>query len=221
MAKQTRKSTKTGNEQHLVISPPNFGVGAFEIEGTTPLVQNKFSAKAREEMMAKQAAGSKSKKGSKRKAKNFDECYEQALHVAEDGWYGIPAPAFRNAMVDACRACGFKMTHAKMAVFIDADGFDADEATPLVKITKGEPKRFDMAVRNESGVADIRPRPKWSPGWRAKVRIRFDADMFSMEDVANLLSRVGMQVGVGEGRPFSKKSCGQGWGKFRVLDGNE
>jgi len=49
------------------------------------------------------------------------------------------------------------------------------------------------------------------------VRIRFDQDTFSLQDVVNLLSRAGMQVGIGEGRPASKKSkCGMGWGMFRV-----
>jgi len=34
--------------------------------------------------------------------------------------------------------------------------------------------------------------------------------------VTNLLSRVGMQVGIGEGRPFSKNSAGMGWGTFEL-----
>jgi hypothetical protein len=32
----------------------------------------------------------------------------------------------------------------------------------------------------------------------------------------NLLDRAGQQVGIGAGRPFSKKSVGQGWGTFSV-----
>jgi len=46
--------------------------------------------------------------------------------------------------------------------------------------------------------------------------IEFDLDMFSTSDIANLLSRVGRQVGIGAGRPFSKTSCGQDWGRFEV-----
>ena len=52
--------------------------------------------------------------------------------------------------------------------------------------------------------------------WSAKVRIKFDADLFTTTDVANLLMRVGMQVGVCEGRPDSKNSVGMGWGTFEV-----
>jgi len=32
-----------------------------------------------------------------------------------------------------------------------------------------------------------------------------------------LLARVGMQVGIGEGRPDSKNSAGMGWGLFEVV----
>ena len=48
------------------------------------------------------------------------------------------------------------------------------------------------------------------------MRIRFDADMFSAADVANLMNRVGAQVGIGEGRPDSKNSAGMGWGLFSI-----
>lgn len=66
------------------------------------------------------------------------------------------------------------------------------------------------------GVADIRWRPMWEQ-WSAKVRVRWDANQFSAQDVVNLLSRAGMQVGIGEGRPDSKASNGMGWGMFEVL----
>jgi hypothetical protein len=52
--------------------------------------------------------------------------------------------------------------------------------------------------------------------WSAKPRIRFDAEMFTASDVANLMKRVGMQVGIGEGRPDSRESAGLGWGTFTV-----
>ena len=54
--------------------------------------------------------------------------------------------------------------------------------------------------------------------WKCKLRIRFDADQFTKEDIANLLARVGLQVGIGEGRPDSKKSAGMGWGLFELTN---
>jgi hypothetical protein len=210
----TRKSTA----QEVVIGAPRLQTAEFSIVGTAPYVQNKFSAKARLLLHDKHAAGHQAKKGAKKEPKNFQENYEQASHRSREGWYGIPAPAFRNAMIDGCRLTGFQMTRAKMSVFTVADGFDSDDGTPLVRITKGEPEYTELATRNATGVVDLRARPMWREGWEAVVRIRFDADQFSLDDVANLLLRAGAQVGVGEGRPFSKNSNGMGWGTFEILN---
>lgn len=203
--------------QQVTISAPNFQMVEFKIKGTAPYVQHKFSQKARALLKEQQEAGSTARSKRKREPKDFQEDYEQAKHISKDGWCGIPAPAFRNAMVSACRTVGFKMTVAKLSVFIEADGYDRDEATPLVKITKGEPEYFESLVRIQQTI-DIHPRPKWEPGWEAMVRVKFDADQFTFEDIANLMMRVGMQVGIGEGRPDSKSSTGMGWGTFEVVN---
>lgn len=198
----------------VVIQAPQFETAQIFLQGTSPYVQNKFSQKAREQMKEKQMAGSQGKKGKARAAKDFNLLYEQAIHRSAEGWKGIPAPSFRNAMISACRIIGFAMTRAKLSVFIEADGYDADDGTPLVKIL-GEPRVHEALVRNETGVADIRWRPMWIE-WSAQVRVRWDAGQFSAQDVVNLLARAGAQVGIGEGRPDSKNSNGMGWGLFEV-----
>jgi hypothetical protein len=75
-----------------------------------------------------------------------------------------------------------------------------------------------MHAPNTGGTFDLRVRPMWRE-WRMKIRISYDADMFTLSDVANLLMRAGRQVGVGEGRPDSKRSVGQSWGTFTVEQG--
>lgn len=203
------------------IRPPNLQTAIFRIRGTAPYVQNKFSAKAAEQMRQKQEAGSTSRKGAKKEAKDFHAVYEGAIHRSPEGWCGLPAPAFRSALVSACRLVNFKMTLAKLSVFVEADGFDESDGTPLVRFAKGEPTYHEMHVRNETGVIDLRPRPMWQPGWEADLRITFDADQFTLRDVANLVMRVGRQVGIGEGRPDSKRSCGMGWGLFEIVGEEE
>jgi hypothetical protein len=198
-----------------IIKAPNLQTAIFRIIGTAPLVQAKFSQKAKEQMMATQAAGSTSRGKKIREAKNFDEVCEQSVHYSREGWVGIPAGAFRAAMISACRLVSFKMTLAKLSLFVEADGFDKDEGTPLVRLIAGKYKRVDMHVRNATGVIDIRSRPMWEE-WQADVRVKFDADQFTLGDVSNLLSRVGAQVGLCEGRPDSKSSAGMGWGTFRI-----
>jgi hypothetical protein len=139
------------------------------------------------------------------------------MHRGPNGECGIPAAAFRAAAISACRTVNFKMTLAKLGLFIEADFTDERDGTPLVAI-EGEPKCCTLPVRNATGVPDLRARAMWVD-WAATVRVRYDADMFRLEDVVNLLTRIGAQVGVGEGRADSKKSAGMGWGHFK-LDGS-
>jgi len=197
------------------IKAPNIQTVQFRIIGTAPLVQAKFSQKAKEQMMAQQAAGSQARSKKQRAAKDFDAVCDGSVHYSQEGWVGIPAGAFRAAMISACRLVGFKMTLAKLSLFVVADGFDRDEGTPLVRLIADKYRRVDLHVRNATGVIDIRSRPMWDK-WQADVRIRYDADQFSVSDVSNLLARVGEQVGLCEGRPDSKSSAGMGWGTFRL-----
>jgi hypothetical protein len=199
----------------VTISPPNFQRVKLRLEGTAPYVQARFSAKAMQAMMAKHEAGSTAKKGGKREPRDFDEDFRQAQHISEDGWVGVPAAAIRNACIDVCRMVGFKMTHARMSVFCEADGIDIVDGAPLVRLDAPAPERLDMATRNATGVADIRVRPMWRK-WALNVVLRYDADQFTANDVVNLIARAGEQVGLGEGRPFSKSSNGLGYGTFEI-----
>lgn len=203
-------------DQVAVVHAPNIVRMTISITGTAPLVQCKFSHKAREKMMADMSTPKAAKKArTEREPRDYDRDFIQAQHISTAGWVGIPCPAFRAAMIDACRTVGLVMTRAKMAVFVLPDGFDRDEGTPLVKIEASPPEKTESLVRNDNGSADIRIRPMWRE-WGANVTVEFDADMITAESVVNLLERAGRQVGVGEGRPFSKNSVGQGWGTFTV-----
>jgi hypothetical protein len=42
--------------------------------------------------------------------------------------------------------------------------------------------------------------------------------MLTADDVTNLINRVGLQVGIGEGRPDSKDSAGIGLGLFEIVN---
>jgi len=199
----------------ISITPPNFVRAKFTLVGTAPLMQARFAAKAMQAMMAKHAAGSTSKKGQKKEPRDFEADFQQAMHISTEGWIGVPAAAIRNACIDVCRMVDFKMTHAKMSIFCEHDGLDHVDGQPLVKLDADPPEKTEMATRNATGVADIRVRPMWR-AWKLHIVIRFDADQFTSTEVANLLARAGEQVGIGEGRPYSKKSNGLGYGTFRL-----
>ena len=201
-------------ESTLVIAAPKIHTAKFKIVGTAPYVQLRFGEKAMNAMAEKMMAGSQATKKKVREARDFDEDFRQAMHISEEGWHGIPAGAFRNAMVSACRLVGFKMVIAKLSVFVEADGIDRVDGVPLIRIN-GTPEPLRQHVRNATGVCDLRVRAMFKQ-WSATIRISYDADQFSQEDVANLMMRVGRQVGIGEGRPDSKASVGMGWGTFSI-----
>lgn len=207
---------KKADDGVAIIKAANIVRTTLRIRGTAPLVVHKFSAKQKARMMADMSRSKAEKKGkADREPRNYDQDFQQARHLSTEGWDGIPCAAFRAAMIDACRTVGMVMTRAKMSVFVIADGLDADEGTPLVRIHGKKPERTEMLVRNDNGGADIRVRPMWRD-WYADVQVEFDADMITPESVVNLLDRAGRQVGVCEGRPYSKNSVGQGWGTFAV-----
>lgn len=211
---------KKDQQQQAVISPPNLVVATFLVVGTSPLVIHKFSKKAQEQMMADQEAGDTKKSKNKRQPKDFEALYEAAKYVSPEGWCGIPATAFRGSLISACRIAGFVMTRAKLSLFVIADGVDKETGYPIVRITKGEPEMHVAPARNDNSSIDLRSRPMWRE-WQCDLMIRYDADQFTLNDVANLLRRAGEQVGICEGRNDSKKSLtGMGWGSFMIADGS-
>lgn len=197
----------------IEIQPPNFKTVKLRLEGVSPLMMNKFSQKARKQMEDAQQAESKTKR--KREPKDYAAEFEGAKYVSTDKWEGVPALSIRAAMIRACSTVsGLPMTVAKGAFFIKADGFDKIDGTPLIKII-GKAKHDTRPVRLESGVTDLRNRPRYD-SWACEIEVEFDADLVSANDVANLLARAGMQIGIGELRPFGRKSFGGDFGMWTV-----
>lgn len=209
------KAIESKADSMVTIKPPKFGYADFTVIGESPLVIRRFDNRTIEIMKAKMEAGKASGNKKDREPKSTDDTYNAARYISKEGWDGFHAGAIRSAMISACRLVGFKMTLAKLSVFVVEDGRDAQKPQiPLIRIIGKPTKQEDMA-RVETGQPYVTVRAAYHD-WKAKIRIRYDEDQFSLADVANLLSRVGMQVGIGEGRPDSKNSAGMGWGLFRL-----
>jgi len=205
--------------REIQISAPKLEIVQVPIRGTAPLVMGKMGQEAKEKLRRSLEAGSTNKMQKKKEPRDFQREFEQCLHVSDEGWYGIPATAFRSAMISACRTVGYVMTRAKLAFSIKPDGFDREDAMPLIRITKGEPHKFVATIKTSSGDANLSVRAQWLPGWEAAITIIYDTEMLTSNDIANLMLRVGAQVGIGSGRPDSPKSAGQGWGLFEIIQG--
>ena len=202
------------SQRSLLIKAPDFQQATYKLSGPI-LVIHRFSAKLKEQMRLKMETGKAASSRRDRPAKDSNVTFNEARYRSKEGWDGFHAAALRNGMISACRLIGYKMTLAKMSIFVEQDGVDALEPQiPLIRIY-GQAVRQDDMARVETGQPYVTIRPAYH-NWHAFARIRWDADQFTLADVTNLLSRVGMQVGIGEGRPDSKNSAGMGWGTFTI-----
>jgi len=211
----TNKEAAPAATKTVTIKPPNFGRAEFAVIGVGPLVIHRFSAKTKNQMKEKMETGKAASSRKNREAKATDDLFEEARYRSAEGWDGFHAASIRNAMISACRLVNFKMTLAKLSIFVEPDGYDAAEPqVPLIRIL-GEPTKQEDMARVETGQPYVTVRAAYH-GWKARVHIRWDADQFTLDDITNLLARVGLQVGIGEGRPDSKNSAGMGWGLFEI-----
>jgi hypothetical protein len=172
------------NVQHLEIT----------LIGDAPLICHAWSAKAKKQMLDKQMKKAKAAK----EAKSPEEDYEASLYPHPDGGYGFPAVAFKSAAVDACSQIdGITKVNARAAFHIIGD---------MVKI-EGEPTPREDMVRIGMGTADIRYRGEFRT-WRATVKVRYNVNVLSAEQIVNLFNTAGFGIGVGEWRPQRDGSFG-------------
>lgn len=201
--------------EHVHIKRANLRILEIPIVGDGPLVIHAWGAKALRQLRETQERGStQSSSRRKKEPKDFIGAFNDARHISTKGWDGFHAGAIRNAAIAACRLLDYTMVKAKMSIFILPDGFTKD-GTPLIRIQGAEAKPHEGIVRVANGQPDIRVRPMYFP-WSANIRVQYDADQFTAEDVINLIDRCGRQVGLCEGRALSPKSAGMGWGMFHV-----
>jgi hypothetical protein len=180
----------------------------LRIEGTTPVIPHKWSEKALQLMRSKQFGEAVRPA---REPKNPQEEAHAATYWLPDGRPGMPAVAFKAAMVGACRNFeGISMTAAKTMFFVEGEGLEQ-----LVPI-EGEPVMREDTPRNAGGTVDLRYRNSIFP-WAASIRVRFLAARIDAQSILALLDAAGRQ-GVGDWRPGAPKSHTGIYGQWRVVD---
>lgn len=173
----------------------------FSIVGDTPLCMHKWSEKAKKEMLDKQMKVAKQGKEAKDPMRDYwesiyhiNEGQEKEIGHKEGNRYGFPAVAFKLCAVDACsQVDGMTKVLARQSFHVMADEGD------LVEIF-GVPEMREDMVRVGMGTADIRFRG-YFPQWSAKVKIKYNPSVISIEQMVNLFNLAGFGVGVGEWRP--------------------
>jgi hypothetical protein len=181
----------------------------IRVEGTAPLIVNKFSHKARQQMLDKQQG-----KAVLRQPKDPEALFQASLHRLPGDRYGFPATGFKDAIVTGARHFkGSKITMSALRTTLLIVGEGPDM---LVEITGAAPKMREDTVRNETGVADIRFRGEFWP-WTATLEIVYVPTTLTLESVVALVDAGGMS-GIGEYRPASKRSYSGMYGTWQVVD---
>lgn len=182
-----------GQTLNFVINRPNIQKISVEIVGTSPMIQHKFSEKAKREMLEKQ----QKKAAKKKEARDPEKEYQASLYKNSKGKVAFPALAVKQAIVSAARNVdGLPMTILRGAVFIKGD----EDGLIEVIYPKGDLIMREDVVRIGMGSADLRYRGEIR-NWSMKLPIEFNADVLSTEQILNLLQTAGFACGLGEWRP--------------------
>lgn len=195
------------NTGEVVVPAPNFQKVSVKIRGLSPLIFHRFSEKARkqiEDKQTKKASGPKT-------ARDPEREYQESYYRDSQDNIVIPPKWIKTAMVGACRFTeGLPMTMARGAFFV----WGNKEGWIPVKYEKEE--MDEDWVRISRKTTTLRYRGKLI-GWSANVEIDYDADLLSAEQLLNLLSRAGLQQGIGEKRP--QQTSGDIFGRFEIVGG--
>jgi len=172
----------------IELPKPNIQVLDVTLIGDSPLIVHKWSEKAKKQIRDKQTK----KATAGREAKNPEQDFKDSLHITPEGDYGFPVIGIKAAAVTACTSTGaITKVAARQAFHIDGE---------YAVIEGSEPTMREDMVKVGMGTADIRYRGQYWP-WRTTVRIRFNGNVMSAEQILNLLNTAGFGVGIGEWRP--------------------
>lgn len=196
----SRKTVAPSSPLKIEIPEINLSIIEIEIEGLSGLIMNKWSEKAKQEMRDKQFGKAIQKKQPKDPKAN----YEDSMYVIGDKpkKYGFPSIAFKNAAVSACsQVSGITKVFARGAFHVIGE---------YVEI-KGKPRMREDMVRLQGTTADIRYRAEF-PEWKATVKVSYNADVITPEQIVNLFNLAGFSYGIGEWRPERNGA----FGRFQV-----
>lgn len=188
-------ATNGASEKGATIDLSAIEVGLMRVPilGTAPIITNRFSEKAKRQMLDK-AQGRKTPK----QPKDPEAEYEAAFYRFEDGGFGIPVTAFKGATVGGARFfAGVTMTAIRQCLFFKGPmGVDGQQ---LVRI-EGIPRMREDVVRVGNGGTDLRYRPEF-PEWSAVLDVVFVKASLTQGSVLSLINAGGLGIGVGDWRP--------------------
>lgn len=181
------------------------------IEGTTPLLCNRFTDAAQQAATNGTRLSSNGDKGTPR------EQAEQKLYLGHDGKPMIPQPNLFRCLIDAgtfFKAGKSKVTTQKSSLLpacVEVDGLE-------LSLEHKEPWDVDTrAVRIPStGGRILCHRPSFND-WRLPFTLRIDTELMSPKLMREIVDAAGRRIGLGDFRP----ACKGPFGKFVVVAWDE
>ncbi len=179
------------------ISIPEIKISVLEITlvGDSPILMNKFSERAKRMMLEKSTGAARGA----REARNPEQEWKDAMYAEADGSLYAPATWFKGAFVNACSFVdGITKVQARGAVHVVGE---------RVTLKCGKATINASTVRLHGGTTMERFRPEIFP-WEVTLQVRYNKDILTADQIANLFNNAGFQVGVGDWRPQKNGSFG-------------
>lgn len=190
----------------IEIQPVHLTEVRLRIVGTTPLFQNRMSAKVKQGLLV----GTKKKTAVEKQQikhhplREFTDSAELVPHGPTA--LGLLVTAVKSAMCDAAiETAGLTKAGTQRLLFMPGDH------APLYGIPQ---LRMDVVRSADMAkTPDVRTRA-FLPKWGAEIAIRFVSPQMTAQSVVSLLINAGILIGVGDYRQQKGKGA---YGSFRVL----
>lgn len=204
MKEAKKRDTETTAIQILEIDR---GQLEFHLVGTSPLVCNRMSQKARRELLLPSPKKTRTQKESTLKHNPREE-YRASPYTLKDAdaptLIAMLGSSFKRAIASAAIDQGGKRAQIARLCWVP------DEYVPIY----GVPQIY-MAVTRSADMArtpDVRTRLILAR-WACTLRVQFVQPILKPQIVANLLAGAGVYIGVGDGRPEKGALT---FGQFRI-----
>jgi hypothetical protein len=206
MAKASKK------DEVIDIQEIHTSTARFNIIGTSPMIMNRFSRKAWQELLFPSERRSRATLDQTMKHDPLSE-YRGALYKNRDdkrpALIHVPAGAFHGALSSAA---------------LDVPGAAKAKIERLVKISDvqvdlfGVPQLFMAMVRNSdmNRTPDVRTRPIF-PEWACTVTFKYPRLVLTERTITHLFGAAGLFIGIGDWRGQK----GGSYGAFKIADDND
>lgn len=190
--------------KEVIIPQPKIKQVTIKIEGVTPLLMEKMDPRVAEVYDKK-----KSKKLYEEDTRSEREKVDDKIHYTADGNIGYPTAGFLRGMLNVAPRINGKSKPPHKTEINQGVSF-LDNITPI------EYKKQDVAehigfTKGSNSSPRLILRPQFN-GWSTTLRISYNEDIFSLEQLINLINWAGFHCGIGGFR----KNCSGSFGQYRV-----